>query len=54
MNELTITLKGEITSSNFDEWKQDLIQQIQSVNTSLTSDADFAAAVKHVKQFKTA
>ena len=54
MNELSITLTGEITSSNFDEWKQDLIQQIQSVNTSLTSDADFAAAVKHVKQFKTA
>lgn len=54
MNELTITLTGEITSSNFDEWKQDLIQQIQSVNTSLTSDADFASAVKHVKQFKAA
>jgi hypothetical protein len=54
MNELIITLTGEITSSNFDEWKQDLIQQIQSVNKSLTSDADFAAAVKHVKQFKAA
>ncbi|MEE9321594.1 MAG: hypothetical protein V3U76_14195 [Granulosicoccus sp.] len=54
MNELIIKLTGEIQSSNFDEWKTDLIKQIQSTRTELTTDDEFAAAVDHVKQFKKA
>lgn len=54
MNELVIKLTGEIQSSNFDEWKTDLIKQIQSTRTELTTDDEFAAAVDHVKQFKKA
>jgi len=54
MNELVIKLTGEIQSSNFDEWKTDLIAQIQSTRTELTTDDEFAAAVEHVKQFRKA
>ncbi|QTA91427.1 hypothetical protein [Desulfonema magnum] len=54
MNQLVIKLKGEIQSSNFDEWKHDLITQIQSINTKLTTDDDFMSAIEHVKLFKTA
>jgi len=54
MNQLIIKLTGEIQSSNFDEWKNDLIDQIQSTNTELTTDDDFVDATMHVKQFKAA
>jgi len=54
MSELSIVLTGEIQKSNFDEWKTDLIEQIRSVKTELVTDDDFAAASKHVKQFKKA
>ena len=54
MNQLIIKLKGEIQSSNFAEWKNDLIAQIQSVNTELTTDDDFVGAIGHVKLFKAA
>ncbi|MEE9342143.1 MAG: hypothetical protein V3V12_00755 [Gammaproteobacteria bacterium] len=54
MNELSISLTGEITSSNFNEWKQSVIEKIQAVKTNLTTDADFASAVKFVKQLKSA
>jgi len=54
MNPLVIKLTGTIDSSNFDEWKRDLIAQIQSVNRALVSDADFATAAQQVKAFKVA
>lgn len=54
MSQLTIVLSGVIEKSNFDEWKKDLIEQIRSVKTELKTDDDFAAATKHVKQFKAA
>jgi len=54
MNQLIIKLTGEIQSSNFYEWKNELIAQIQSTNTELTTDDDFVVATEHVKLFKTA
>jgi hypothetical protein len=54
MDQLIIKLTGKIQSSNFDEWKNDLIAQIQSTNTELTTDDDFGAATRHVKLFKAA
>ena len=54
MKQLLIRLTGEIQSSNFNEWKKDLIVQIQSINTELASDNDFAVATQHVKLFKAA
>jgi len=54
MQALEITLTGEIQSSNFDDWKTDLLAQIKTISTSLSSDADFSAATKHVKQLKAA
>ncbi|MGD9563529.1 MAG: hypothetical protein AB7F88_16040 [Pyrinomonadaceae bacterium] len=54
MKQLTIRLKGEIQSSNFAEWKNDLIAQIQSVNTELSTDDDFVEAIRHVKLFREA
>lgn len=54
MSQLIIKLRGEIQSSNFDEWKNDLVTRIQSVNTVLTTDDDFLGAIDHVKSFKTA
>ncbi|MAF84043.1 MAG: hypothetical protein QGH93_10050 [Gammaproteobacteria bacterium] len=54
MAQLAIKVRGEVLSSNFDEWKLDLIAQIQSVNTELTTEAQFAQAQTNVKNFKAA
>ncbi len=54
MSKLSIVLSGVIEKSNFDEWKTDLLEQIRSVKTELSTDSDFASATKHVKQFKAA
>lgn len=54
MNQLVIKLTGVVDSSNFDEWKKDLIFQIRSTNTELVSDNDFSKATKQVKSFKSA
>ncbi len=54
MTQITIQLSGEIQSSNFVEWKRDLIQQIQATNSQLVTDDDFVDAARHVKLFKTA
>jgi hypothetical protein len=54
VNNLVIKLSGEIQSSNFHEWKNELIGQIQSTNLELTTDADFAAAELNVKTFRIA
>ncbi len=54
MTQLVIKVRGEVLSSNFDEWKLDLIAQIQAVNTELTTEDQFARAQTDVKNFKTA
>ena len=54
MNQLTIKLTGEIQSSNFAEWKNDLIKQIRSTNNQLITDEDFVTAARNVKLFKAA
>jgi len=54
VNKLIITLKGEIQSSNFPQWKNELIEQIESVNVELNTDDDFVEAIRHVKLFKAA
>lgn len=52
MKDLLISIKGEITASNFDEWQTSLIQYIDSTNTELATDEDFANADGTVKTFK--
>ncbi len=52
MSELIIKLKGEVTDTNFDEWKNDLIAKLGKVNTELTTDDDFANAESDVKAIK--
>ena len=54
MNQLAIKVRGEVLSSNFDEWKLELIGEIQAVNTELKTDAQFAHAQIDVKRFKVA
>ena len=54
MNQLVIKLTGTVNASNFDEWKKDLIFQIQSTNRELATDDDFVAASEQVKSFKLA
>lgn len=54
MNEIVIKLTGEIENTNFDEWKKDLITQIQSTKKELITDDDFVIASKQVKSFKLA
>lgn len=54
MDDLVIKLTGEIQNSNFETWKDDLLEQIKSVDKSLKSDSDFAEAAKSVKQFRAA
>lgn len=52
MSELIIKLKGEVTDTNFDEWKNDLLKQLKQVNTELSTDDDFANAESDVKAIK--
>lgn len=54
MNQLFIKLTGTVNSSNFDEWKKELIAQIQAVNVELVTDNDFVTASGQVKSFKAA
>ena len=54
MNQLIIKLTGTVNSSNFDEWKRELIAQIQTVNIELVTDNDFVIATEQVKSFKSA
>jgi hypothetical protein len=52
--QLVIQLSGEVLSSNFDEWKHELISRLQAVNTELRTDPQFVAAAEDVKRFKAA
>ncbi|MBL7003941.1 MAG: hypothetical protein ISR69_07945 [Gammaproteobacteria bacterium] len=54
MGSLVIKLNGEIQSSNFHEWKNELIEQIDSTQLDLLTDHDFANAELNVKTFKIA
>ena len=52
MSELIIKLNGEVTDTNFDEWKNDLLTKLKQVNTELATDDDFAIAETDVKTIK--
>ena len=54
MTDLTITLTGEIRESNFEEWKNGLVERIRAVDIDLSEDDDFAAANDGVRQFREA
>jgi hypothetical protein len=54
MSSLIIRLNGEIQSSNFHEWKTELIEKIDSTQLDLSTDRDFANAELNVKTFKVA
>ena len=52
MHDLQISIKGEITSSNFEEWKNTILQRIDATSTELVTDEDFASADGTVKSYK--
>lgn len=52
MNRLIIRVKGDVESSNFEEWKSAFIAQIQSIDTELQTEDDFADAVGTVKRLQ--
>lgn len=52
MNALQIKLTGEVTDTNFEEWKKDLLAQIASSKRELSTDDDFAIAESDVKVIK--
>jgi hypothetical protein len=54
MSNLIIKLTGEIQKTNFHDWKNELINLIQTTNMELTSDIDFSSAEQDVKDFKKA
>lgn len=54
MTELVIQLTGEVVTSNFDDWKRDLIARIRAVDTELRTDSQFAQASRDVQHFKAA
>ena len=53
MNALQIKLTGEVTDTNFEEWKKDLLAQIAGSKRELKTDDDFAIAESDVKVIKT-
>lgn len=52
MNALQIKLTGEVTDTNFEEWKKELLAQISASKRELKTDDDFAIAESDVKSFK--
>lgn len=54
MNKLVISLTGNITDTNFEEWKKDLLVQIEGIQKELKSDGDFALATDQAKSLKQA
>jgi hypothetical protein len=51
---LVIRLTGTIEQSNFDDYKRDLLARIESIETDLYTDDDFATAADQVKALKAA
>ena len=54
MNALIISLTGQITETNFDEWKTDLLKQIDGIQKELKTDGDFVLATDQAKSLKQA
>lgn len=54
MTELTITLTGEVRESNFEEWKDGLVERIRAVDGELSADDDFTSANDSIRQFRDA
>jgi len=54
VTDLIIKLTGEITDTNFDGWKENLIAQIKATRKDLKTDDDFAEAGDLVKSIKNA
>jgi hypothetical protein len=54
MNALIISLTGQITETNFDEWKTDLLKQIEGIQKELKTDGDFVLATDQAKSLKQA
>lgn len=54
MTELTISLTGEVRESNFEEWKDGLVERIHSVDATLSEDDDFSSANDSIRQFRDA
>jgi len=54
MTDLTITLTGEVRESNFEEWKDGLVERIRAVDVELSADDDFASANDSIRQFRAA
>jgi len=54
VTDLIIKLTGEITDTNFDGWKKNLISQIKATRKELKTDDDFAEAGDLVKSIKKA
>jgi len=52
MNDLIIRLTGAVTESNFDQWKEDVLEQIRAANRELQTDEDFSWAEGMVKTYK--
>jgi len=54
MNDLIIRLTGAVAESNFDQWKEDVLEQIRAANRELKTDEDFSWAEGMVKTYKDA
>lgn len=54
MNDLIIRLTGAVTESNFDQWKEQVLEQIRAANRELKTDEDFSWAEGMVKTYKDA
>ena len=54
MSDLTITLTGEVRESNFEEWKDGLVERIRAVDVELSADDDFASANDSIRQLRAA
>lgn len=50
--ELSIAVKGEVITSNFEAYKAYAVSQIEAINLDLKTDDDFAQAAKDVKGLK--
>lgn len=46
--ELAIHIKGDVTHTNFPEWKEIVVERIDQIKTDLVTDQDFADAAKMV------
>jgi len=54
MNDLVISITGQVTHTNFNAWREQMLARIASVKTELATDEDFAEAQEQVKNFKVA